>query len=153
MPLKILPPSAAGKKVELNQVVEESVALLGLVARLHHDLDQAGLGKAFSVGEQISVRHLDLMKDWADCIDCKPMTEKNAHLYNLYRRCRELINPVQSALQNLLRPRGEAIRLPETMGATSELNPAKVLAAIVKAKENWAYIDAHPQIVIARAGI
>ncbi len=144
-------PKGTSKKIELATAVEEGVALLGLVARMQDDLDRAGLSTTFPIGKQMMVRHQELMAEWNKYVDHGPAPEKMAYTLALYRRCRDAINQVQSSLQNLIRPRGAAIG-PAIEKDVFSISPTDILAEIVRAKENWAYIDAHPQVVIARAG-
>ena len=140
---------AKSKKVELASVVEEGVALLGLVARMQDDLDRAGLSTAFPIGKQMMVRHQELMTEWNRYVDDARAPEKMAYTLSMYRRCRDAINQVQSSLQNLIRPR-DVTAQPKIGTDVFSIKPSDILAEIVKAKENWAYIDAHPQVVIAR---
>ncbi len=143
-------PKIKTKRIELSTAVEEGVALLGLVARMQDDLERAGLSTSFPIGKQMMVRHQELMAEWNRYVDGAPAPEKMAYTLALYRRCRDAINQVQSSLQNLIRPRGAAISPGVEKGVFS-ISPTDILAEIVRAKENWAYIDAHPQVVIARA--
>jgi hypothetical protein len=139
--------TAAAKKIELDQIVREGVDLVDMVAKLHHDLAQAGLAKNFTAGAQASARAGVLMKEW-NAVQSRSGTgpDRNAHLVALYRSCREFINPVQSALQTLINPVGATIKLPKKKQWA--VNPQDLLWAIIRAKESWAYIDSHPQIVL-----
>lgn len=142
----------APRKIELPKMVEEGVALLGRVAQLQDDLAKAGLDKAFPMGRQITLRHQELATEWNRYAGAGLATDEMALMLGLYQRCRDTINMVQSSLQNLIRPRGQVIMVPVAEGALAS-GSTQLLADIVRAKENWAYIDAHPQVVIARAAI
>lgn len=131
------------KQVDFARAVEESVALVGLVARLQTGLEKDGQDVALlrHYGARARDAHTNLIRDW----QCQCQGVQNTEgLFSLFRACREIINPVQSLLQNGTAPGKEAYNL----SRSCDLQP--LLRAIICAKEEWAYIDAHPQLMIRR---
>lgn len=132
------------KNIDFIETVEEGVALVGLISRLYAVLDQFGAGTQLKAASSASAKHVDLIRLWQG----QAMATRNPEgIYALFASCRDIINPVQSGLQNLVRT-GEWRSLVPAQADTPD--PDQLLRAIVRAKEDWAYIDAHPQIVIRR---
>lgn len=128
------------KKINFAETVEEGVALVGLTAHLYEGLEKLGSATLLKQGKRAADLHVDLIHEWQGQVAGRTSSEG---LFGLFRRCREIINPVQSALQNLVNtPAGMQPITVEGVSAD------QLLRAIIRAKENWAYIDAHPQIII-----
>lgn len=140
------------RKVDFPVVVEQSIALIGLTAHYYEQLERQGDASSFRPGAQASSLHMQLIKYWHE--ECEK-SGTGESMYKLFRRCREVINPVQSSLQNLIRVGNSAITgaVKAVTGEDKEavaipvVTPDRLLAAIVRAKEDWAYIETHPHSV------
>lgn len=132
------------KKIDFAQTIEESVALLGLVGILYQTFQKSGAESFFRPGRNAERLHVNLIHEWHG----HNMSNNNPEfLFGIFRQCRELINPVQCALQDFLQPHPVRLRPVLISGSFA---PEDVLRAIVRVKEDWAYIERYPQIVVHR---
>ncbi len=130
------------RKIDFEETVEEGIALVGLISRFYTFLQHRGAEGSLGAGAWAVTQHPDLIEYWQGHATAARHPQG---IYSLFTTCRDIINPVQSGLQNMVQSGQWQGFDPILAQAPS---PDQLLRAIVRAKEDWAYIDAHPQIVI-----
>jgi predicted trehalose synthase len=132
------------KKLNFADVVGQSIDLIGQIADYYAHMIHAGYDKLLPQGRLALDRHAEFA---ARFNDIRTHSDNEERLAALFRDVRAIINPVQSAMQNVMRqnPRVDALLY-------HDADPARIhgdllLGSIIHAKEDWAFIEAHPQVV------
>jgi hypothetical protein len=132
------------KKLHFPNVVDGAIALVARIADYYQHLEAAGHASLMPQGLRAMTHGPDIA---ARAAALSQSAEHEDKMLSLFRDCREIINPAQSALQNLMRNHS---RVDAVLYHDGHKNPQRgdvLLSSIIRAKEDWAFIEAHPQVV------